>query len=246
MNPEAYLEMSETESRHWWFSARRSILSRLIENLDLPQQSNILEVGCGTGGNLQMLSQFGSVAALETNATARAIAIEKTQNKFELRPGHCPDNIPFQDQHFDLICMFDVLEHIDQDTETLIALKQMLASDGRIILTVPAYQWLWSSHDEFLNHKRRYTLGRVRQIAVSAGLSPVKKSYFNTLLFPVIAVARLIDKLMGGSSVSGRNVPVDPLNGFLRALFGAERFLIDRLQIPFGASLVFVLESAKK
>jgi len=126
MNPAAYLEMAETESRHWWFSGRRAILSSMIASLNLPQNPQILEIGCGTGGNLEMLGNFGNVSALEMDATARAIASKKTNNLFNIQAGHCPDEIPFHDQHFELICMFDVLEHIEQDTETLIAIKQLL------------------------------------------------------------------------------------------------------------------------
>jgi SAM-dependent methyltransferase len=244
MNPAAYLEMAETESRHWWFSGRRAILSKMIERLDLPHNSKILEVGCGTGGNLQMLTRFGEVSALEMDENARAIASKKTNNCYDIRAGHCPDEIHFKDQRFDLICMFDVLEHIEQDTETLIAIKQLLAKNGRILMTVPAYQWLWGAHDEFLYHKRRYSVTQLRKKIVAAGLRPVKISYFNTILFPLAAIVRLKDKLLGNPSATGTSVPPATINKFLRTLLGAERFLLERINLPFGVSLLCVLKAA--
>lgn len=244
MNPAAYLEMSETESRHWWFSGRRAILSSIMANLTLPQPCRILEVGCGTGGNLQMLSGFGEVSAFEMDANARAIASKKTNNLHDIRAGRCPDEIPFHDRRFDLICLFDVLEHIDQDTETLISIKPLLRKNGRILITVPAYQWLWSAHDEFLYHKRRYSAAQLRKKIVAAGLRPVKTSYFNTILFPLAVIVRLKDKLLGAPSVTGTRVPPTSINKFLRTLFGAERFLLERFNLPFGVSLLCVIEAA--
>lgn len=244
MNPAAYLVMAETESRHWWFVGRRAILSTTMERLGLPGNCRILEVGCGTGGNLAMLSRFGEVSAVEMDANAREIASEKTANRYDIRAGCCPDAIPFQDQRFDLICMFDVLEHIDQDTETLIAIKRLLAKNGRILITVPAYQWLWSDHDEFLHHKRRYSAPRLRQTVIAAGLRPVKMSYFNTFLFPIAAIMRLKDNLLGNSSAAGRAVPLASINGIFRSVFAAERFLLGRFDLPFGVSLLCILEAA--
>ena len=244
MNPAAYQEMAETESRHWWFCGRRTILSGMIEQLDLPENSKILEVGCGTGGNLEMLAKFGEVSALEMDENARAIASKKTNNLYDIRAGYCPDEIPFHDQRFDLICMFDVLEHIEHDTETLIAIKQLLTKNGRILMTVPAYQWLYGAHDEFLHHKRRYSATQLQKKIVDAGLRPVKISYFNTLLFPLAAIVRLKDKLLDNPSATGTSIPPAPINQFFTTVFGAERFLLQRFNLPFGVSLLCVLEAS--
>ena len=116
MDPEAYIEMDKTESMHWWFTGRRAILSNILSGLNLPINAEILEIGCGTGGNLQMLAEHGEVSALEIDTNARQIASEKTNNAFNIKAGCCPDEIPFEPQSFDLICLFDELEHIDQDT----------------------------------------------------------------------------------------------------------------------------------
>jgi SAM-dependent methyltransferase len=242
MSPDAYLEMADTEARHWWFSGRRAVLSYLIGNLDLPANARILEIGSGTGGNLQMLSSYGQVSALEMDATARSIASEKTGGRFDIRAGLCPRDIPFAGEKFDLVCLFDVLEHIDEDVETLIAVKGLLAERGLVLITVPAYGWLWSAHDEFLHHKRRYSADELRQKVIASGLQPIKISYFNTFLFPLAAAVRFKDRLLGNSSASGTSVPPEPINRLFSTLFGSERFVLGHFNLPFGVSLLGLLQ----
>lgn len=234
MEPDAYREMAATEGRHWWFAGRRAILASLISRFELSPTAKILELGCGTGGNLDMLRRFGEVAAMETDDAARAIALEKTGGRFDIRPGRCPDRIPFAGQRFDLVCMIDVLEHIDQDVATLLALRGLLAPGGRVLVTVPANPWMWSQHDEFLHHKRRYTAAELREKALQARLEVSLLTYFNTLLFPLAATARLLN-------VEGSAVPPAPLNRLLQAVFSAERFVAGRVALPFGVSLLAVL-----
>src|SRR5690349_699032 len=107
MDPNAYLEMADTESRHWWFLARRVLLCSSIRRLALPSDAQIAEIGSGTGGKLEMLSAFGRVSALEMDATASSIANQKTLDRRDIRPGFCPTSIPRSDEKFDLICLFD-------------------------------------------------------------------------------------------------------------------------------------------
>jgi len=241
MNPEAYLEMAETESRHWWFHGRRLILERLIAQLKLKPGAKILEIGSGTGGNLDLLARFGLVSAMEMDPEARAIATQKTGGRFTIQAGSCPDELPFLGEKFDLICMFDVLEHIEQDQETLGALKPLLAKDGQVLITVPAYAWLWSVHDEFLHHKRRYTEPELSRKALGAGYQIARIAYFNILLFPLAAAARVKDKLLGSTSASGTQIPPAPLNSLLGLVFGLERFLLDHVNPSFGVSLLCLL-----
>lgn len=242
MNPAAYLEMAKTETAHWWFVGRRAILSKMIENMGMPKNSKILEVGCGTGGNLHMLAKFGQVSALEMDMTALTIASNKTNHLYDLRIGCCPHEIPFEYQSFDLICIFDVLEHIENDIETLIALKKMLTKNGQILITVPAYQWLYGIHDELLHHKRRYTAIELRKKITLARLIPVKISYFNTILFPIVTLVRLKDKLFGSAFVTGTPVPPASINKFFTVLFSLERFFLGHFNFIFGVSLICVLK----
>ena len=242
MDPAAYIEMADVESRHWWFTGRRAIIISVIERLQLPHNARILEIGCGTGGNLDMLAAFGKVSAFDTEESARVIAARKTRGVHDIRAGHCPDRIPFEDERFDLICMFDVLEHVEHDVATLAAVHSLLAENGRLLLTIPAYQWLYGIHDRFLHHHRRYSSREIREKIRACGFRLARLSHFNTLLFPLAAVVRLMERLLGSKAVAGSRIPPAPINGLLRNIFIAERVWLRHFNLPYGISLLCVLE----
>jgi SAM-dependent methyltransferase len=233
--------MAETESHHWWFTGRRRILESVITSLGLPEDAKILEVGCGTGGNLDMLAQFGRVSGIEMDARARGLAESKTEGRFEIRPGRCPAEIPFESVTFDLICLFDVLEHIEEDVATLQCMRKLLARDGRLVLTVPAHPWMWGPHDEFLHHRRRYSSRELRVKAARAGLALRRLSYFNTFLFPLALLARLSDRALKRDSASRTRVPPASINRLLHSIFSAERHVLSSFDLAFGMSLLAVL-----
>lgn len=235
--------MADIEDRHWWFVGRRAVLRRLIGGLELAPEAQVLEVGSGTGGNLQMLAEFGKVKAIEMDPTAREMSIRKTNGEVDVRHGRCPDDIGFDDHSFHLICMFDVLEHVDEDVETLSALRGLLSSNGRLLVTVPAFSWLWSSHDDFLHHKRRYSADHFKRIAANAGLRLERLSYFNTLLFPLGVLARFQDRLLRRSVSTGSQMPGTFMNVMLRKIFSVEGLMLKNFNLPFGMSLLAVLRA---
>ncbi|MCF3946430.1 class I SAM-dependent methyltransferase [Acidiphilium iwatense] len=211
-----------------------------MKALDLPRHAQILEIGCGTGGNLPMLSDFGTVCGIEISEVARDLAIKKTGGAFEIRAGTLPSAVPDFGRQFDLICLFDVLEHIDDDLGTLRAVACLVKPGGRLIISVPAYQWMWSRHDEFLHHHRRYSKIRLIDVVQSAGLRLDRATYFNMWLFPAAALVRSFDKLRGAQSATGTNIPPALINRIMRTIFASERHLLERTGLPFGLSLLCV------
>ncbi len=241
MDRAVFDRMDSQEEVHWWFSARRTIIRTTIERMiDLPDEARILEAGCGTGGNLEMLSGFGALRAFELDAPARERAVEKSG--IAVVEGALPDNVPFEGETFDLIGLFDVLEHVEQDEPALAALAGRLAPEGRILLTVPAFPWLWSAHDERHHHFRRYTRASIAEVAGRAGLSVANSFYFNTALFPVAVAARAV-KRATNSDAPDDTLPSAFVNGTLRTVFAAERHLIGRLPMPVGLSLCAILKA---
>ena len=230
-----YQQMMEVEDKHWWFVARRSLIEQVISKLNLPEDAEIFEAGCGSGGNLAMLARHGKVYAMELNETARLFA--RNLQIGEIQPGCLPDDIPFPDKKFDLILLLDVLEHLEEDTASLQALSTKLKPSGWLLITVPAYPWLWSKQDELLHHKRRYILSNLCKIVSSAGYKVHFVNHFNFVLFPLIAIVRFVQNLFnkGGNEQA---MPPQLINQILTFLFAFECHLINRLYLPFGVSIM--------
>ncbi len=241
---EVYLSLSRVEDQHWWFRARREIATGILQALHLPENAAILEVGSGTGGNLSMLSQFGRLFAMEMDAEARALSDRRGIVKAEA--GLLPEHIPFDDQRFDLIAAFDVLEHIEPDFETLAALRGRLAVGGKLLITVPAFPFLWSTHDESHHHKRRYRLKPLTRLVEHAGYRVLLASYCNFWLFPIVMAARLAATVARRRSQNGAqlSMPPTPLNHLLRVIFASERYLYGIVRLPFGVSIVLLAEKS--
>ncbi len=242
MDPAAYEDMARLEQDHWWFSARRRILQDFLASHFASEEPHrhILEAGCGTGGNLAMLASFGKVDAFEFNAQARLIAQEKSG--FTIPFGALPHQIPFPRAHYDLIALLDVLEHIEDDTATLLSLASHLKPKGRLLLTVPAYPALWSAHDERHHHLRRYTKHSLMEVIAKTPLTVHTCTYFNTLLFPLAVGARMVKKLRGDQSPD-EVMPSPLMNRALKHSFALERHALARqIPLPFGLSLLALLE----
>jgi SAM-dependent methyltransferase len=239
MDATVYRRMAELDSRHWWFLARRKILKALIaRDVRPPNDAQILEIGCGTGHNLAMLAQFGTVEASELEPQARKLASARLGRP--IAAAALPDLSMYRDSHFDLIALLDVLEHVEDDHAALTAIHSRLKPGGKLLVTVPANRWMWSAHDAAHHHFRRYTKKELVEAARAAGMQVDLISYFNTQLFVPIAVARLVGKLLGRESADDE-MPAEPVNTVLREVFGLEAALVGRLPLPFGVSLVAIL-----
>lgn len=239
MDRDVYDRMAQHDATHWWYVARRTILSNLIARHIRPDTpARILEIGCGTGHNFGMLGSFGTVDAIEIDEGARTLAAQRLGRPVLTAPLPGLDGIA--DGTYDIVALLDVLEHIEADTASLASIRSKLKPGGKILLTVPANPWMWSAHDVAHHHHRRYTRAGLERVARSAGLKVGLLSHFNTLLFPVAAIARLIGKVMG-KTTSDDQMPPALANAVLTRIFGLERHLVGRVPMPAGVSLVAIL-----
>ena len=236
-----YEEHAQLEADHWWFVGRRAIIeTTLTRYLPLRLGNRILDVGCGTGGMLPMLATFGQVQGLE----GEPLAVEHCREQFcgfDVTQGQIPDDIP-TDAILDLVTAFDVIEHVDDDIGALIAFRRAVHPGGTIAVTVPALQWLWSDHDRANGHRRRYTRGRLIAALEAAGLIVRHTSYFNSILWPPIAAARLIQRVHSPvvEPESDFSMPRSAMNRVLTATLRSERAVVAAAGLPIGVSLIAI------
>jgi len=234
MHPDAYAKQRKLSDTHWWWRGRREILSSLLDRMALPDAADLLEIGCGDGSNLPILAHYGTVYASDLDV--EMVGAATSRNVATVAVGSLPNNIPFEDRTFDVIVLLDVLEHLDDEVASLKAISRRLKKDGYLLITAPAYQWLWSGLDDIAEHKRRYTISRLQKICRDAGFHVQATSYFNTLLFPLAAIVRL----MGFKSDRELKLPAPVINTALSSIFSFERHLITTLALPFGLSALAI------
>ncbi len=232
--------MLEQENKHWWFLARRAIVSSVLKRIKLPANPKILDAGCGTGGNLRMLSECGGeLYGFELNDKARGHAQSLKLGTIE--SGILPNGIPFGDTKFDLIGFFDVLEHIEDDKTALKAVVDRLASGGLLCMNVPAYQWLFTRHDRLHHHFRRYNRTQIIGMLKAAGLTVEFASYWNFLLFPIAMLVRLFDGIgYPKHHAIGAGQPSPLINAALLSIVSAESHILPHINLPFGLSILLV------
>jgi SAM-dependent methyltransferase len=241
MDARLYEEHALLERDHWWFVGRRDILRTVLARHLPPRESRrILDVGCGTGGMLPMLADFGTVEGLEGEPAA-VQHCHTAYSSFPVRLGSIPADVP-ADGAFDVASAFDVIEHLDDDVSALSAMRSAVRPGGTIVVTVPALQWLWSDHDRVNGHRRRYSRSTLVAALRSAKLQVVHLSYFNTLLLPIVAASRLIERLRRAQAEpqSDFSMPRHSVNRALTRTFRLERSVAARAGWPIGVSLVAI------
>lgn len=246
MEKHLYKEHFDLQEKHWWFvSKKKIILDYVKEILNNKQNPRILDAGCGPGLMLNDLSKFGKLSAMDFSNDA--IEFCKSKVPCDLKQGWFPDNVPFENNKFDLIVCLDVIEHIDDDKNSVKALHNLLVSGGRMIITVPALMSLWSKWDEVNEHKRRYNKQEFESVLLANKFKIEKISYYNSLLFPVVFLIRWINTTFKlNSKNSDTDLPGKLVNSILTKIFSFESYLLKMLNFPIGVSLIAIVQKVEE
>lgn len=240
MEETAYREHYAVEDRHWWFRGRWAVVEALLARAELPPAPRILDAGCGTGGNLARYARLGAVEGVEPSAEAVRLCGERG---FDSVRQAGLEQLPFEDGRFDLVAATDVLEHVAAEAQALRELRRVTRPGGAMLLTVPAYMWLWSEEDVSLHHQRRYTRPRLRRAAEAAGWAPEIATYFNSLLLAPIALARRLPRRSDGRAELDRTPAAldEPLSWPMRL---EARLIRAGARLPAGVSVGIVCRNA--
>jgi ubiquinone/menaquinone biosynthesis C-methylase UbiE len=243
MEKSYYEKYFHFEEDNWWFVGRRRLLRAIVDRYARHGRDRVLDAGCGTGGMLEHLGPPGSVVGLDVEQLALSYARRRGARR--LVQGSAVE-LPFPDDSFGTVFSLDVLEHLDDDLGGLRELKRVCQPGGTVVITVPAFRFLWSQHDVVNQHRRRYRAPELRSLIDEVGLEIRLLSYSNTILFPAVAGVRLAKNawrwLTRSKNLPGADnefVP-EPWNTVLMKLYAAERFILPRRSLPFGVSLICV------
>lgn len=236
MQRDTFDTMARVQDRHWWFAGRRAVLDGVLRSLDLPPEARILEVGAGTGANLALLRRHGTVVACEADAPSRQYCVS---NGWDVRDGSLPDGLAAVHGTYDLVCLLDVLEHVERDAESVAALARLVDPDGGVLLIAcPANPWLFGAYDRLLGHHRRYTRRRLHDLVTANGLEVVRSGFYNTLLMPAVVAGRLLERLRPPQRIDALSLPPRPLNALLSWCMRLEGVVARWSLFPFGTSVV--------
>lgn len=250
MEIDAYRQMRDHEESHWWFRGRKAVLAAVLRRAVAGRViDRALDLGCGVGGLMDILSTAGRAFGTDTSLPSLVFCRGRGLRRLFTASG---SDLPLAPESFDLITAFDTLEHIPDDDATLRECRRILRPGGLLVASGPAYPWLFSHQDRVVHHQRRYTLGSLGGRLRRAGFRVVRRSYYNTILFPVILPALLVIKARerlfpppADSTGTNVSLPIPRfVNRILEAIFRFERHLVPHISFPAGHSLVIVAEKA--
>ena len=236
MMEHTYPILFRVEQSHWWHTGRRKILAGFVEEICrqvTDRRPRILDVGCGTGANLIMLSKYGDAEGVDVSEDAIAFCRERGLDKVRLGAGEA---LPYEDSTFDLVTAFDVVEHMDDDLVGLSEMHRVLRPGGRALLFVPTFMFLWGLQDDVSHHRRRYRLPQLRRVLEQAGFEIERTTYANITFFLPILLVRKLMRLTGIKAETENSINVSALNGVLGSVLGAESTVLRYLNLPFGVS----------
>lgn len=245
MEIKEYGSLANRENFYFWHVGRREILKEAIFRSGIGVKNlDILDVGCGTGGNIILLKKFGRVVGLDSSAEALKFA---ERRGFAQLIQASATKLPLPDNAFDLVSILDVLEHIEDDRGVIGEALRVLRPGGLLLITVPAYQWLWSQHDKALHHIRRYTKREVTSKVRHGGFEVLEQSYFVMLAVPITLFRKLRDKLLRNPDNPPKIYDIVPpplVNTLLLFLLRCEKILLRFMRLPFGTSIMVVAKKS--
>lgn len=239
MEPKEYELMYKIEDSHWWYQGMASMVRNVIRKFCWQGETlRILDAGCGTGANMRMLAAYGDVIGLDLSPHAIHLSRKRGQ-KNVMRASVMA--LPFASESFDIVASFDILYFAGMDDElALREARRVLVLGGKMILRVPAFDWLRGIHDEKVSTGHRYTLNEIAKKMERNGLQVIFINYVNTILFPLILLKRLGEKFLPGQTDSDIAIDLGPLDTLFRACLTLESQVITRISIPFGVSILAV------
>ena len=241
MNNEEYEKLYKFEHFYWWHVGRRDILNSFLKRFLKNRKNQILEIGCGTGGNLEVLSSWGKVIGLDISDQALKFCKKRGFNNLVLGEAEKTDFAP---ESFNLVVALDVLEHINDDNKAIKEAWRILKNEGYFLATVPAYQFLWSEHDEALGHRRRYSVLDFSKKLEEVGFNIIKKSYLVSFVFPFVLGYRILRKILFPTSKKNIAYVIlpRPINIFFVSLLKLEAILLKYFNLPFGTSIICIAQ----
>lgn len=237
MHTEEYTRMHDLEDRYWWFVARRRLALGLLRRFCRAERPVVLDLGCGTGVISTELARWADPISLDMSELALEFSKDRGVATLVQAIGEA---LPLGSESVDAVLALDVFEHIDNHDMAFAEAKRVLKPGGVLVLSVPAFRLLWGPHDVALMHFRRYTRRSIRECLVRAGLEPVRVSYSVFLLFPVVLLIRVLEKLKRGEAKASLPALPDAANRLLIGLQDLEAKLLHRFNLPWGSSVVAV------
>ena len=237
MQSHHYPILYQVEDSHWWYVGRRRIIRSLVEKMLSNRKARILDVGCGTGANLKMLADYGRAEGVDISPQAVEFCRERGLDSVRLGAA---EQLPYENDSFELVTALDVIEHLDDDVAGLREMRRVLRHDGRVLLFVPAFMFLWGVQDDVSNHRRRYTLPSLVKAVEEAGFAVEWSSYANISFFLPVLMVRSVMRWLGLRAATEYGINISLMNGPFSELFAAERFILKRGKLPFGVSAVCI------
>jgi SAM-dependent methyltransferase len=239
MEKNSYDVEAKVESFHWWFVVRRKLLKSILSSIKIPINAVTLDIGCGVGSNLSALESAGLCKTVGLDRSFYALSLAKSHFNLPLVNGDL-NQLPVRSKSFGLIIATDILEHVEDDANGIREIYQALKIKGTLILTVPAFGFLWGIQDVVTGHKRRYSRKKILMKLRQGGFTILRSSYLNFFLFFPILMARRMIHLMGLRIESENEVNFPLINFLFKAIFSLEVWLLKYLSFPVGVSILCI------